>query len=134
MTNNKKTKKKKVKKEIVYRTKEQRQEEVKNILKPSGVLGANTSVNSHSYDNESATYQAAFGNYITIFRYQNSSNRVILATRETLPEERIIYKNATKYEKIFKDIFNIEVYDLVKNMQNIEDHNHEITILRDAFI
>ena len=33
MTNNKKTKKKKVKKEIVYRTKEQRQEEVKNILK-----------------------------------------------------------------------------------------------------
>ncbi|NQY42354.1 MAG: hypothetical protein HRT87_03285 [Legionellales bacterium] len=57
-----------------------------------------------------------------------------MATRETLPEERIIYKNATKYEKIFKDIFNIEVYDLVKNMQNIEDHNHEITILRDAFI
>jgi len=33
MTNNKKTKKKKMKKEIVYRTKEQRQEEVKNILK-----------------------------------------------------------------------------------------------------
>ena len=33
MTNNKKTKKKKVKKEIVYRTKEERQEEVKNILK-----------------------------------------------------------------------------------------------------
>ena len=33
MTNNKKTKKKKVKKEIIYRTKEQRQEEVKNILK-----------------------------------------------------------------------------------------------------
>ena len=32
MTNNKKTKKKKVKKEIVYRTKEQRQEEVKNVL------------------------------------------------------------------------------------------------------
>ena len=33
MTNNKKTKKKKVKKEIVYRTKEERKEEVKNILK-----------------------------------------------------------------------------------------------------
>jgi len=33
MTNNKKTKKKKVKKEIVYRTKEERQKEVKNILK-----------------------------------------------------------------------------------------------------
>ena len=33
MTNNKKTKKKKVKKKIVYRTKAQRQEEVKNILK-----------------------------------------------------------------------------------------------------
>ena len=33
MTNNKKMKKKKIRKEIVYRTKEQRQEEVKNILK-----------------------------------------------------------------------------------------------------
>ena len=33
MTNNKKKKKTKVKKEIVYRTKKERQEEVKNILK-----------------------------------------------------------------------------------------------------
>ena len=33
MTNNKKKKRTKVKKEIVYRTKEERQEEVKNILK-----------------------------------------------------------------------------------------------------
>ena len=33
MTNNKKMKEKKIKKEIVYRTKEQRQEEIKNILK-----------------------------------------------------------------------------------------------------
>ena len=33
MANNKKRKRKKVKKEIIYRTKEQRQEEVKNILK-----------------------------------------------------------------------------------------------------
>jgi hypothetical protein len=32
MTNNKKSKKKKVKKEIVYRTKEERQKEVKTIL------------------------------------------------------------------------------------------------------
>ena len=32
MTNNKKMKEKKIKKEIVYRTKEQRQEEIKNIL------------------------------------------------------------------------------------------------------
>ena len=41
MTNNKKTKKKKVKKEIVYRTKEQRQEEVKNILKQLGEFDLN---------------------------------------------------------------------------------------------
>ena len=33
MTNNKKTKKKRVKKEIVYRTKQERREEVTNILK-----------------------------------------------------------------------------------------------------
>ena len=33
MANNKKRNRKKVKKEIIYRTKEQRQEEVKNILK-----------------------------------------------------------------------------------------------------
>ncbi len=33
MTNNKKIKKKKVKKAIIYRTKEQRQQEIKNILK-----------------------------------------------------------------------------------------------------
>jgi len=32
MTNNKKSKKKKVKKEIIYRTKEERQKEVKTIL------------------------------------------------------------------------------------------------------
>ena len=36
MTNNKKSKKKKVKKEIIYRTKEERQKEVKTILDTSG--------------------------------------------------------------------------------------------------
>jgi len=59
MTNNKKTKKKKVKKEIVYRTKEQRQEEVKNILKQLGEFDLNI-----KYEPIKKLYQQ-FKTYIT---------------------------------------------------------------------
>jgi len=45
MTNNKKSKKKKVKKEIIYRTKEERQKEVKTILEQlSGYMDYSKSI------------------------------------------------------------------------------------------
>ena len=43
MTNNKKKKNKKIKKEIIYRTKSERQEEIKNILKQLSEFELNTS-------------------------------------------------------------------------------------------
>ena len=55
--------------------------EVRSILRPDGVLAANTFASSGSYANESATYAEVFGAFYNL----RSANRVVLASAGALP-------------------------------------------------
>ncbi|WP_255593007.1 spermidine synthase [Bordetella sp. BOR01] len=65
---------------------------VKAILAPGGIVVANTFTNSELYERESATYAAVFGQFFNL----REGNRVIVAGRGTLPDEKTIADNANK--------------------------------------
>ena len=66
-------------------------EHVRAILKIDGVVVANTFTNSDLYEQESATYAQVFGPFFNL----RQGNRVIVATREALPEPATLKDNAS---------------------------------------
>lgn len=70
-------------------------EEVKQLLGPEGVLVANTFTGSGLYAQESATYQAVFGNYYQL----RGSNRVILVRPAGLPSIEAVRQLAQRWQE-----------------------------------
>lgn len=68
--------------------------EVRALLKPDGVLAANTFSSSRLYDAESATYASAFGRFYNL----KKNNRVILAKNDGLPAMAQINAHADQLE------------------------------------
>jgi len=66
---------------------------VKAILAPDGIVVANTFTSSQRYEQESATYAAVFGEFFNLRR----NNRVIVASREALPDENVIARRAEEW-------------------------------------
>ncbi|MEE8078323.1 MAG: fused MFS/spermidine synthase [Pseudomonadales bacterium] len=60
-------------------------EESRQLLRPGGVLVANTFSISKLYDHESETYRAVFGEFYNVTT-SDSSNRIIIARNEPLPD------------------------------------------------
>ncbi len=106
-------------------------EEIKKIMQPEGIFGVNTFASSKFYDNESVTYQIAFGDYFNIFRYENSGNRVILAMNNKLPKKSTLDANAKKYKKILKNVYGINVDDLISNMQVKKNWDKNAKVIKD---
>ena len=69
-------------------------EHVKAILAKGGIVVANTFTNSDLYERESATYAQVFGPFFNL----RQGNRVIVATRDTLPGMDIIQSNAKAWK------------------------------------
>ncbi|OZI47144.1 spermidine synthase [Bordetella genomosp. 4] len=69
-------------------------EHVKGILSKDGIVVANTFTNSDLYERESATYAQVFGPFFNL----RQGNRVIVATRDTLPGMDIIQSNAKAWK------------------------------------
>ena len=63
---------------------------VRAILSPAGVLVANTFTNNHMYDRESVTYASVFGDFFNL----QDRNRVLIASRGQLPDDKTIAVNA----------------------------------------
>jgi spermidine synthase len=72
-------------------------QEVKNILKPDGVLASNTFSTSKTYDRESATYQSAFGSFYNLKKILTST-RVILIKQDGLPPLEVLKENSVTLE------------------------------------
>ena len=70
------------------------------MVKPGGVLAANTFTNSNLYDHESVTYEAVFGSFFNL----RTNNRVIIAKLDGLPSEEEIARNAARYEDAFRTL------------------------------
>lgn len=63
---------------------------VRAILSPGGVLVANTFTSSQLYSQESATYAAVFGDFFNL----RAGNRVLIASRDGLPDDKVLAGNA----------------------------------------
>lgn len=63
--------------------------ETRQLLRPNGVLVANTFAQSDLYHSESATYASVFGSFIN-FRVPESANRVILVPGEMLTKDELL--------------------------------------------
>jgi len=72
--------------------------EVRTLLSADGVLAANTFSSSRLYDSESATYSSVFGRFFNL----KSDNRVILATKGSLPTRESLGRNADAIEAQFR--------------------------------
>jgi spermidine synthase len=68
-------------------------EEVKGILRPGGVVVANTFASSRLYDHESATYDAVF-EHIAELRLPITLNRILVATDADWPDEETLQARA----------------------------------------
>jgi spermidine synthase len=71
--------------------------QVADLLRPGGVVAANTWSSSHLYPSESVTYQAVFGNFYNL----KSANRIILASNGRLPGPEEIRRNSEHFTEAF---------------------------------
>src|SRR5690606_35291166 len=68
-------------------------QQVHSLLTPDGLVVANSFTQSRMYERESATYAAVFGPFYNL-RASVEGNRVIVASRGTLPDKRTLKGNA----------------------------------------
>lgn len=102
--------------------------EVRQVMKPNGVLAANTFSNSALYDNESTTYQTVFGEFYNL----RTNNRVILLRLGGLPAPNEIRANATRLEDAFRP-FGAEPGWLLPLFSTKTDWRHDARVLTDQY-
>ncbi len=93
--------------------------EVKSVLSPNGILSANTFSISELYHYESATYHEVFGDFFNV-KYNNYSNRVILASNSSLPNKQEITQKVHQLSPLFLP-YLVNAKDLAKRL--IIDNN-----------
>jgi len=71
--------------------------QVAELLRPGGVVAANTWSSSRLYPNESVTYHAVFGDFYNL----KSGNRIILASSGALPTLDEIRRNSERFNEAF---------------------------------
>lgn len=108
-------------------------EEVRGILKPGGVIAANTFSRSRLYDHESTTYQAVFGEFFNFKPDGKDANRIILATNGPLPANEHIQGNAHRWARHFLSTYLVNVNFLLVNMRRDADWNREAEVLTDEY-
>lgn len=72
-------------------------QQVRELLRPGGIVAANTWSSSRLYANESVTYHAVFGEFYNL----KSGNRIILASAGPLPPLTEIRRNAARFTEAF---------------------------------
>lgn len=108
-------------------------EEVKAIVNPDGVIGANTFARSQLYDHESMTYQTAYGDFFNVQIDGKASNRVILAGANGKPDVEMIRQHALGYAKHFWQAYELNVNTLLTNMEDEKDWDQEARVLTDQY-
>ena len=87
--------------------------EVKAILSKDGVIAANTFVRSPTYDDETATYHAAFGEFYTL---SSENNRIVIAGDGVLPGLEVVSANAGRWEGEFLTV-GIETGEMLQTFR-----------------
>jgi spermidine synthase len=109
-------------------------EEVNSILAPDGIITANTFSASKLYDHESATYYAAFGDFINVSRH-NRSNRIILAGLKTAPSAAKINARVKQLAPRLSryDIDIKEIFQLIETTKDNHDWPADTKVLTDQY-
>ena len=109
-------------------------QETKQLLSTNGVLAANTFSVSDLYHYESATYKSVFGDFFNVKR-KSSSNRIILASNQPLPEAKIITERAQFLsEKLLP--YNVNIKEISRQITStaiIQDWPSETRLLSDQY-
>jgi len=103
-------------------------EEVKCVMAPGAVLGANTFSSSRLYDHESATYAAVFGTFFNLKR----GNRVILLKLGGLPPLDVIQRNAEQWTAALTPL-GIDASWLVAQLDTTRDWPADARVLTDRY-
>ncbi|WP_223671167.1 spermidine synthase [Kangiella shandongensis] len=92
-------------------------EEVKSILKPGGIIMANTFSSSALFHHESETYHQVFGELYQVSFKDEKTNRVIVVSNEKLPQKRSLLKRANEYKGLMMQygVDTLKVFDAISN-------------------
>lgn len=103
-------------------------QEVRQLLKPGGVVAANTFSSSRLYDNESVTYRAVFGTFYNL-RY---GNRIILARNGPLPSLDSIRQTSSAFEAPFARL-GFAADEFIALFSTAVDWNEKARLLTDQY-
>ncbi len=106
-------------------------QEIKQLLPEDGMLVSNTFSTSRLYDAESQTYQNVFGEIINL-RMNNTGNRIIIASRQSLPDLNTLNRRAANWRSRL-EIFDMDVTDYPRFMSTEIDWNTEERPLTDQY-
>lgn len=95
-------------------------EEVKGLLKPGGIIMANTFSSSALFHHESETYHQVFGDLYQIHFEDEKTNRVIVVSNDKLPEIKELLKKANHYKPLLSEygVDTLRVFDAISDEVN----------------
>lgn len=102
--------------------------EAKSLLRPGGVLAANTFSGSRLYHHESATYASVFPRFFNLKR----ENRVILAVNGPLPDDARLQANSAQLDAAFAR-FGFGAAQVLPLFSRRQDWNVKARILTDQY-
>jgi len=105
--------------------------ETRSLLTDEGVIVANTFGISDLYDYESNTYESIFGPFLNLKSW-NSSNRIIVAAKATLPSEVELEARATQLKGALRP-YGVPIHRYPQRMSRKRDWDASARILTDQY-
>lgn len=105
--------------------------DAKTLLSEDGALAANTFASSRLYDHESTTYSAVFGPFFNL-RLPDSANRVILVTKQPLPDLVTLHRRATALRTRLRP-YGIDIKRYPKELLSEVDWDTGARVLTDQY-
>jgi spermidine synthase len=105
--------------------------ECRQLLSPNGVLAANTFAISELFHHESATYQAAFGELMSL-RTRDSLNRIIVVSRAPLPQASVLRTRARTVAPAMAR-HGIEIEQFARDLTSAVNWRRDARVLTDQY-
>ncbi len=105
--------------------------EARSLLTEGGALAANTFASSRLYDHESVTYSDVFGPFFNL-RLPESSNRVILAAKQPLPDILTLQRRAAGLSERLTP-FGVDIRSYPKHLLSKVDWDTGARVLTDQY-
>jgi spermidine synthase len=105
--------------------------ECRQLLSPQGVLAANTFAISELFHHESVTYQAAFGELMSL-RTGDSLNRILVVSRAALPQASVLQARARALAPAMTR-HGIEIEQFARTLTTAVNWRRDARVLTDQY-